>query len=191
MLYGAEINYPYWATFNLQRVFPQLQDKLFAFPKATIYNTIIRDWPAERPKLSLFKTTELEQKLNQLYGAYILALSKGAQPYQLADRNPKFATASFMVTQTGLDRGLVVAFLSTLEKLAKGGGIPLEYWNPKKAIELNKAVQKVKAEVAATRPKGALEDTVDKVGTTAKWVLVAVAVAAGGFAISQVRKVLP
>lgn len=184
----AGIDYPYWATFNLQRVFPTLQDKLAAFPVATIYNRMIRDWPALRPSLSLFKTPDLYRKLNQLFGAYTVALAKGANAYQVSDRNPPFKTAAFIVEQTGIDRQTVVAFLSSLEKLAKEGGIDFQYWNPKKALEQAKSVTRQKKEIAAAEPKNAFEEAAGKVGSAMKWVTVALVAGAGVYALSFVPK---
>jgi len=173
------------------RVFPGLQDKLSVFPNAAIYNRIIKDWPALRPQFALFKTPDLFRKLQQLYGAYVLALSKGAKRYELSDRNPPFKTASFIIQQTGIDRQTVVAFLSSLEKLAKEGAIDLQYWDPKKAIELNKAVVKQKKAVEATQPKNVIEETAGKVTKTLTWVAVIAVVVGGGYALSQVKAFIP
>ena len=173
------------------RVFPGLQDRLNTFPNAAIYNRIIKDWPALRPQLALFKTPDLFRKLQQLYGAYILALSKGAKRYELADRNVPFKTASFIIQQTGIDRQTVVAFLSSLEKLAKEGAIDLQFWDPKKAIELNKAVTKQQKEVAATKPKNVIEETAAKATKALTWVAVIAVVVGGGYALSQVKSFIP
>lgn len=163
------IDYNYWKTFNLQRVFPKLQDLLSVFPRATIYNRILVDWPTLKPAFALFQKSDLERRLDSIYGAYLVALSKGAAPYQLADRAPKFKTASFIVEQTGIDRGTVVAFLSSLEKLAKSGGVDLKYWNPDRAVQLNKEVTKRIKEDAATAPVAPLVSTIGTVANAAKW----------------------
>lgn len=174
-------------TLAVTRVFPQLQDKLNAFPVATIYNRMINDWPSLRPVWAPFKTPDLYRKLSQLYGAYVVAMQKGANPYQLADRNPPFKTVSFIIEQTGIDRQTVVAFLSTLESLAKRGAIDFQYWNPKRAIEQGRAVQAQQAAVKAATPKGPIEDGVSTVKTAIKWVAIIGGVAAGAYALSQVR----
>lgn len=173
------------------RVFPGLQDKLSVFPNATIYNRIVKDWPTLRPKLALFKTPDLYRKLGQLYGAYILALSKGAKRYELADRNVPFKTVSFIIDQTGIDRQTVVAFLSSLERLAKEGSVGLQFWDPKKAIELNKAVTKQKKAVEATKPQGVIEETAAKATKVLTWVAVVAVVVGGGYALSQAKHLLP
>lgn len=173
------------------RVFPGLQDKLSVFPNATIYNRIVKDWPGLRPQLALFKTPDLYRKLGQLYGAYVLALSKGAKRYELSDRNVPFKTVSFIIDQTGIDRQTVVAFLSSLERLAKEGSIDLQFWDPKKAIELNKAVTKQKKAVEATKPQGVIEETAAKATKALTWVAVIAVVVGGGYALSQAKHFLP
>lgn len=191
MLLGAGIDFPFWQTFNLQRVFPGLQDKLAAFPVASLYNRMIRDWVALRPKLQLFSKPQLMQQLEQMYGAYALALAKGAKPYQVSDRNPPFKTAAFIVEQTKIDRQTVVAFLSSLEKLAKEGGIAFEYWDPKKAVTLNKAVSAQNKAVSETRPKGAIEETANKITKTLAWIAGGVVVLGGVYLVSQAKTILP
>lgn len=163
------IDYNYWKTFNLQRVFPKLQDLLSVFPRATIYNRILVDWPTLKPSFAIFQKSDLERRLDSIYGAYLVALSKGAAPYQLADRAPKFKTVSFIVEQTGVDRASVVAFLSSLEKLAKSGGVDLKYWNPDRAVQLNKEVSKRIKEDAATAPVSPVVSTIGQVASAAKW----------------------
>jgi len=191
VLLGAGIDFPYWQTFGLQRVFPSLQDKLASFPVATIYNRIIQDWPTLRPKLQLFTKPQLMQQLEQMYGAYALALSKGAKAYQVSDRNPPFATASFIVQQTGIDRQTVVAFLSSLEKLAKSGGIPFEYWDPKKAIEQGKAVTAQNNAVNASRPRGLIEEAASGVTRTLTWLAVGAVAIAGVYFAVQAKTLFP
>lgn len=163
------IDYNYWKTFNLQRVFPKLQDALSVFPRATIYNRILVDWPTLKPSFALFQKNELERRLDTIYGAYLVALSKGAAPYQLADRAPKFKTVSFIVEQTGIDRGTVVAFLTSLEKLAKSGGVDLKYWNPDRAVQLNKAVAARIKEDVATAPKSPVVTAIADTASGLKW----------------------
>lgn len=163
------VDYRYWETFGLQRVFPGLQDKLAVFPVATLYNRILIDWPLLKPKFALFQKPDLYRKLETLYGAYLVALSKGAAPYQLADREPKFKTAQFIVDQTGIDRATVVAFLSTLEKMAKAGQIDLKYWNPDRAVQQNKEIAKRIKEDTATAPKSALVSAVSDTASGLKW----------------------
>ena len=191
MILGAGIDFPYWQTFGLQRVFPSLQDKLAGFPVATIYNRIIRDWPQLRPQFALFKTPDLYRKLEQLYGAYVVALSKGANRYQVSDRNPPFKTASFIIEQTGIDRQTVVAFLSSLEKLAKEGAIPFEFWDPKKAVAQAKAVTKVQKEVAAAKPPDPVTDTLQTVKTGFKWLVILGVTVGGAYALAQVSSFIP
>ncbi len=166
MLLG--IDYPYWQTFNLRATFPKLEDALKVFPSSSVYNRIVLDWPTLRDSAgkSLFATPDLMRKIDTLYGAYLLALSKGATPYKLADRSPKFKTASFIVEQTGIDRGTVVAFLTTLEKMAKSGAIDSKYWDPDRAIQRNKAITSKQKEIAATAPQSPL----DKIASTAEWI---------------------
>jgi len=166
MLLG--IDYPYWETFNLRAVFPKLEDALKVFPSSTMYNQILLDWPILRDQVgkSFLAKPDLMRKIDTLYGAYLVALSKGAAPYKLHDKLPKFKTASFIVTQTGIDRATVVAFLATLEKLAKSGGIDSKYWDPDRAVERNKTItQRAKAD-AASAPQGPL----DKIQSTAEWI---------------------
>ncbi len=166
MLLG--IDYPYWSTFNLRSVFPKLEDALKVFPSSTLYNQILLDWPILRDQVGkgFFTKPDLMRKIETLYGAYLLALSKGATPYKLSDRNPKFKTAAFMVEQTGIDRAVVVAFLTTLEKLAKSGSIDNKYWDPDRAVQRNKAVTQRTKELEASSPKGPL----DKIQSTAEWI---------------------
>lgn len=161
--------YGYWQTFDLQRVFPSLQDKFSTFPRATIANRILVDWPTLRDGFTRLGKSTVERRLDSVYGAYLVALSKGAAPYQLADKKPKFATVSFIVQQTGVDRGTVVAFLSSLEKLAKGGGVDLKFWNPDRAVALNKEVTKRIKEDAATAPVAPLVSTINSAAGAVKW----------------------
>jgi len=161
--------YAYWQTFDLQRFFPKLQDKFATFPRATIANKILVDWPTLRDGFTRIGKSEVERRLDSIYGAYLVALSKGAKPYQLADKNPPFKTASFIVTQTGIDRGTVVAFLSSLEKLAKSGGVDLKFWNPDRAVQLNKEVTKRIKEDAATEPVSPLVSTIGSTANAVKW----------------------
>lgn len=168
--------YSYWQTFDLQRVFPSLQDKFAVFPRATIANRILVDWPTLRDAFTRLGKSDLERRLDSIYGAYLVALSKGAKPYQLADRAPKFKTASFVVEQTGVDRATVVAFLSTLEKLAKSGAVDLKYWNPDRATALNKEVAKRVKEDVATSPKSPLVSTLGDLAGAAKWTGIGVVV---------------
>ena len=168
--------YSYWQTFDLQRVFPSLQDKFTAFPRATISNRILVDWATLRDSFTRLGKSNLERRLDSVYGAYLVALSKGAKPYQLADKAPKFKTVSFIVEQTGVDRATVVAFLSTLEKLAKSGGVDMKYWNPDKAVALNKEVTKRIKEDAATAPKSPLVSTLGDIAGGAKWAGIGVVV---------------
>lgn len=165
MLLG--IDYPYWETFNLRSVFPKLEDALKVFPSSSIYNQIVLDWPILRKgaESGLFTKPDLMRKIETLYGSYLVALKNGATPYQLRDRNPKFKTSEWIVKQTGIDRATVVAFLTTLEKLAKSGGIDNKYWDPDRAVQRNKAVTQRQAEFEATEPKGPL----DKVAKAAEW----------------------
>ena len=149
------IDYPYWETYGLRSVFPALQDVLGTFPANQIYNQIIQDWRSLRPTMKLvpFALPDLLRKLNILHGAYLLALSKGAAPYELHPRSaPRFQTASFLQTQTGFDRQTVIAFLSTLEKLAKSGKIDSKFYAPQKAIERNLAAKKILAQVKESEP---------------------------------------
>lgn len=190
ILYGS-IDFPYWKTFALQRSFPTLQDKLAGFPVATIYNRIIKDWPTLRPEFALFKTPDLYRKLEQLYGSYVVALSKGAKRYELADRNPSFKTVSFMIEQTGIDRQTVVAFLSSLEKLAKEGAIPFEFWDPKKAIEQGKAVTKQKVAIAEAKPQTVIEQGISNVTRVLTWGAVVAVVVGGAYALSTVSAFVP
>ncbi len=189
MLLGS--SFPFIEQFALMRVFPGLQDKLSTFPVATIYNRIIKDWPQLRPQFALFKTPDLYRKLEQLYGAYALALSKGANRYQTSDRNPPFMTVSFIMQQTGIDRGTVVAFLSTLEKLAKEGGISMEYWDPKRAIQQAKAVTAQKKAIEAVKPATPIVEAVSTVKTTAKWLGVIAVLGLGAYALSSVGAFIP
>lgn len=188
MLLGAGIDFPFWATFNLQRVFPSLQDKLSAFPVATIYNRMIKDWATLRPTLSLFSKPDLFRKLSQLFGAYTLALSKGAAPYQVSDRKPKFLTVSFIMQQTGIDRLTVVAFLSSLEKLAKEGGIDFQYWNPKKALEQNKAVTAQQKAIAESEPQSPMSEAFSSIGKVGKYITFALIAGLGIYGLSFIPR---
>lgn len=185
------IDYPYWKTFNLQMVFPTLQDKLNVFPVATLYNQIVKDWPGLRPTAARmpFTLPELQRKLHTLYGAYLLALAKGAKPYELHPRSrPTFQTAAFLVEQTGIDRQTVVAFLSTLEKLAKAGTIDLKYYAPDKAIALNKEIKKKQAEVKASEPEGPIDSALKDVKSVAGWVGAGALALLGLAAYSYIKK---
>jgi len=185
------IDYPYWKTFNLQMVFPALQDKLSVFPVATIYNQIVKDWPGLRPTAARmpFTLPELQRKLHTLYGAYLLGLARGAKPYELHPRSrPAFPLASFLEGQTGIDRQTVVAFLSTLEKLAKAGKIDLKYYAPDKAIALNKEIKKKQAEVKESEPKGPIAETVQDVKSVAGWVGIGALALLGLAAFSYIKK---
>jgi hypothetical protein len=167
------------------KAFPGLQDKLSAFPAATIYNRIIRDWASLRPQLKLFSKPALQRRIETLYGSYVVALSKGAAPYQLADREPKFKTVSFMVEQTGIDRQTVVAFLSTLEKMAKAGEIDLKYWNPDRATQQNKEIQRRQKIDAATAPKSPIIAAVQEGASAVKWGGIGLVALVGAFAVSK------
>ncbi len=166
----AGVNYPYWDTFLLQRVFPKLQDKLTVFPVATIYNQIIQDWPTLRPAFALFQKPDLYRRLETLYGSYLVALSKGAVPYQLHPATPpKFQTATWMQTQTGIDRQTVVAFLSSLEKMAKSGAIDQKYWNPDRAVAENKEIAKRIQADTASAPKSPVVSAIADTASGLKW----------------------
>lgn len=180
--------YSYWQTFDLQRVFPSLQDKFATFPRATIANKILVDWPTLRAAFTRIGKSDLERRLDSVYGAYLVALSKGAAPYQLADKAPKFKTVSFVVEQTGVDRATVVAFLSSLEKLAKSGGVDLKYWNPDKAVKLNKEVTRRIKEDAASAPTPPLLSALGNVGNTVKWAAI---IGVGIYASVYVGKFIP
>lgn len=171
MVLLSGIDFPYWETFNLQILFPKLADWLSVFPSSQIYNAILRGWPELKDQIGphLFAPADLKRKIETLYGSYLLALKNGATPYRLADRNVKFPTASFMVQQTGIRRDVVVAFLTTLEKLARAGTINQQYWDPDRSVAQNKEVTKRQKEAEATAPKGA----VDKAVQAAQWVGVA------------------
>ena len=166
---GADSALAYWQTFDLQRIFPRLQDKLAAFPRATIANRILVDWPTLRAGFTRLGKSDVERRLDAAYGAYLLALSKGAAPYQLTDRNPKFKTAAFIVEQTGVDRGTVVAFLATLEKLAKSGAIDAKYWDPDRAVARNKEVTRRIKQDEASAPVSPLVSAVGNAASAAKW----------------------
>lgn len=187
-LMAGGTDYQYWKTFNLQRYFPKLWDSLAAFPRATIYNRILVDWPTLKTNFSLFQKSDLERRLDSIYGSYLVALSKGALPYQLADRAPKFKTVSFIVTQTGVDRGTVVAFLSSLEKLAKAGGVDLKYWNPDRAVQLNKEVTKRIKEDAATAPVSPLLSTIGNTTSAIKWAGIGLLALVGSLAVGKFIK---
>lgn len=168
MILGA-VDFPYWETFGLRAVFPGLQDRLHAFPAATIYNQMISEWRSLRQdSKALFRTPDLVNKITTLYGAYLLALSKGAAPYELHPRNaPKVPLVSTLVSQTGIDRESVVAFLSTLEKLARSGAIEYRYWDPERATVQNKAVQKTNKAYEDSKPKTPFEESLAAVRTAA------------------------
>lgn len=163
------LDFPYWETFNLRAVFPYLQDKLTNFPEATVYNDILSQWRGLRPdQQGLFQTPDLRRKIATLYGMYLVALSRGATPYQLHPLTPpRFKTAEFLQSQTGIDRASVVAFLTSLERLAKAGKIGFQYWNPERAVEGNKAVTTAQTTYNATKPKSDLQLAVQ---SGAKWI---------------------
>lgn len=191
MILQGGIDYPYWETYNLRAVFPALQDRLTGFPVATIYNQIVMDWKTLRPTAFRvpFTMPDLQRKLHTLYGAYLVALSKGAKPYELHPRaRPAFQTAAFLVEKTGIDRQTVVAFLSTLEKLAKAGKIDLKYYAPDKAIELNKAVKQKHAEVKASEPETPFSSALDSAKNTAGIIGIAALGLLGLAAFSYIKK---
>lgn len=177
--------YAYWQTFDLQRVFPSLRDKFAVFPRATIANQILIDWPTLRSGFTRVGTSEVERRLDSAYGAYLVALSKGAAPYQLKDRAPKFKTVSFIVDQTGIDRATVVAFLSTLEKMAKAGKVDLKYWNPDKAVTLNKEVKRRIQEDVATAPKAPLVEGFSNAFSSLKWLGIGAVVLVGSMYVGR------
>ncbi len=188
---GGGIDYPYWETYNLRAVFPALQDKLTGFPVATVYNQIVMDWKGLRPSAFRvpFTVPDLQRKIHTLYGAYLVALSKGAAPYELHPRSrPAFQTAAFLTETTGIDRQTVVAFLSTLEKLAKAGRIDLKYYAPDKAIAFNKAVKKKQAEVKASEPETPLSSALDTAKNTAGIIGIAALALVGLAAFSYIKK---
>jgi len=154
------IDFPYWDTFNLRILFPKLADMLSVFPSAQIYNAILTGWPTLKDQIGphLFAPADLKRKIETLYGSYLVALKNGATPYQLADRNPKYATASFMTQQTGIRRDVVIAFLTTLEKLAKAGTIDQRYWAPDRVAAENVQVTARQKQADATRPQGPIDN---------------------------------
>lgn len=164
--------YSYWQTFDLQRVFPSLRDAFSVFPRATIANQILVDWPTLRDAFTRVGKSEMERRLDSIYGAYLVALAKGASPYQLRDKNPKFKTVSFIIEQTGTDRGTVVAFLSSLEKMAKMGKVDLKYWNPDKSVTLNKEVSRRIKEDVATAPRAPFVAGLGDIFSSVKWVAI-------------------
>lgn len=165
MLMG--IDFPYWDTFALRSLFPRLEDALKNFPSSQMYNRILVDWPTLKNEIGshLFTTPDLMRKIETLYGAYLVALKNGALPYKAADRNLKYPIVSAMMAQTGFSRGVVVAFLTTLEKLARAGTISQQYWDPDRAVAQDKVIVQRQKEAAANAPKGPL----DKVAEAGKW----------------------
>lgn len=160
MIFLSGIDFPYWETFNLRILFPKLADALAVFPSSQIYNAILTGWPTLKDQIGphLFAPADLKRKIETLYGSYLVALKNGATPYQLSDRNPKYATASFMTQQTGIRRDVVVAFLTTLEKLAKAGTINQKYWAPDRVAAENVQVTARQKQDEATKPKGPVDD---------------------------------
>ncbi len=162
------IDYPFWATFNLRSVFPKLEDSLKNFPSSQMYNAILLGWPTLKNEIGshLFSTPDLMRKIDTLYGAYLVALSKGAAPYKASvSLVGKYPIVSAMQAQTGFSRAVVVAFLNTLEKLARAGTISQKYWDPDRAVAQDKVIVQRQKEAAANAPKGPL----DKVAEAGKW----------------------
>lgn len=182
---GADLNYPYWATFNLQALFPKLQDSLRNFPVSQMYNRILVDWPTLR---SAFEAGDIPTRIATLYGSYLVALSKGATPYRLATpyKAGDFKTAEWMVNQTGIDRASVVAFLTTLEKMAREGAIDQKYWDPDRAAAQQKAVTAAVAQAKAAEPPSPL----DTAETVAKWIGISALAGLGLAVVVAIKKAI-
>lgn len=159
MILLSGIDFPYWETFNLQILFPKLSDALSVFPSSQIYNEILRGWPTLKDQIGphLFAAPDLKRKIETLYGAYLVALKNGATPYRLADRAPKYPTVTDITNRTGIRRDVVVAFLTTLEKMARAGTINQKYWDPDRVAAQNKEVTKRQEQAKATEPKGPID----------------------------------
>lgn len=129
MLLG--IDYAKWSAFPYQTLFPRAADYFHAFPSSQVANQVIEDWPQ-------YRDSDVADTVSSLFGVYLLALSKGFPRYELGVKAAA-KTLGFVRDQSGYPQGRVVAFLSTLEKMAKLGTIAREYWDPVVAKAANKA----------------------------------------------------
>jgi len=93
-----------------------------------------------------------------------------------------------MTQQTGIRRDVVVAFLTTLEKLAKAGTIDQKYWSPDRVAAENKQVTARQKQADATKPKGPVDDFLSSARSVGTGIMILGGLAAAAYLVPYFKR---